>query len=52
MLKWYKMYLDPDQRTGSRNMGGGVAFKVRMTRNRFGTKWHVITRADPSLSTR
>ena len=32
------MYLDPDQRTGSRNMGRGVVFKVRLTRHGFGAK--------------
>ncbi len=43
------MCLDLDQRTGSRNMGGGVVFKVRATRNSFAAKWRVNTRADPSL---
>jgi len=46
------MCLDLDQRTGSSNMGGGVIFKVRMTQNSFGTKWHVFTKVDPSLLTR
>ncbi len=38
MLKWYKCKVDPDQRTGSRNMGGGVIFKVRSTQDSFGAK--------------
>jgi hypothetical protein len=29
---------DPDQRTGSRNIGGGVVFKVRSTQDSFGAK--------------
>jgi hypothetical protein len=33
----------PDRRTGSRNIGGGVVFKVRSTQDSFGT----ITKADP-----
>ncbi len=42
------MYIDPDQRTGSRNMGKGVIFKVRATRNGFGTKVVLNTKDDPS----
>ncbi len=38
---------DPDRRIGSRNMGGGVIFKVRSTQDSFGAKWHMITKADP-----
>jgi hypothetical protein len=34
---------DQDQRTGSRNIGGGVIFKVRSTQDSFGA----ITKADP-----
>jgi hypothetical protein len=34
---------DPDRRTASRNIGGGVIFKVRSTQTSFGT----ITKADP-----
>jgi hypothetical protein len=34
----YKRKLDLDQRTGSRNMGGGVIFKVRASQNGFGAK--------------
>jgi hypothetical protein len=37
MFKKYKHKVDPDQRTGSRNMGG-VIFKVRATQNSFGAK--------------
>jgi len=39
MFKEYKHKLDPDKRTRSRNVGGGVIFKVRATRNGFGAKW-------------
>jgi len=38
---------DPDRRTGSRNIGGGVIFKVRLTQDSFGAKGHAITKADP-----
>jgi len=41
--------LDPDRRTGSRNMGGGVIFKVRLNRSDFGAKWRVNTKAEPSV---
>jgi hypothetical protein len=34
---------DLDRRTGSRNMGGGVIFKVSLTQDSFGLK----TKADP-----
>ncbi len=34
---------DPDRRTRSRNIGGGVVFKVRSTQDSFGA----ITEADP-----
>jgi hypothetical protein len=37
---------DPDQRTGSRNIRGGVFFKVRSTQDSFGAKWHTITKAE------
>ncbi len=30
---------DPDRRTGSRNIGGGVVFKVRSTQDSFGAKF-------------
>jgi hypothetical protein len=29
---------DPDRRTESRNIGGGVVFKVRSTQDSFGAK--------------
>ncbi len=38
---------DPDRRTGSRNIAGGVIFKVRSTQDSCGTKWRAITKADP-----
>ncbi len=38
---------DPDGRTGSRNIGGGVIFKVRSTQDSFGAKGRAITKADP-----
>ncbi len=38
---------DPDLRTRSRNIGGGVIFKVRSTQDSFGTKGRAITKADP-----
>jgi hypothetical protein len=44
------MYLDLDQRTGSRNMGGGVVFKVRTAQESFGPKWRVFTQAEPKVS--
>ncbi len=44
------MYLDADQRTGSRNMGGGVVFKVRTAQKSFGTKWRVFTKAETKVS--
>jgi hypothetical protein len=44
------MYLDPDQRTGSKNLRGGVIFKVRMAQKSFGAKWLVFTEAEPQVS--
>ncbi len=38
---------DPYRRTGSRDMGGGVIFKVRSTQDSFGAKRRAITKADP-----
>ncbi len=30
---------DPDRKTGSRNIGGGVVFKVRSTQDSIGAKF-------------
>ncbi len=30
---------DPDRRTGSRNIGGALVFKVRSTQDSFGAKF-------------
>ncbi len=38
---------DPDRRTGSRNIGGGVIFKVRLTQDSFAPSFGAITKADP-----
>ncbi len=38
---------DPDRRTGSRNMGGGVIFKVRSTQDSLAPSFGAITKADP-----
>jgi hypothetical protein len=33
---------DPDQRTGSRNIGEESSFKVSSTQDSFGAKWRAI----------
>ncbi len=38
---------DPDRRTGSRNIGGGVVFKVRSTQIVLGSSFGAITKVDP-----
>ncbi len=38
---------DPDRRTGSRNIGGGVVFKVRSTQKVLVPSFGAITKADP-----
>jgi len=38
---------DPDRRTGSRNIGGGVVFKVRLTQIVLAPRFGAITKADP-----
>jgi hypothetical protein len=38
---------DPDKRTGSRNIGGGVIFKVRSTQIVSVPSFGAITKADP-----
>jgi hypothetical protein len=36
--------LDLNWKTGSRNMGGGVVFKVRSTQSGFGANWRINTK--------
>jgi len=38
---------DPDRRTGSRNIGGGVVFKVRSNQIVLAASFGTITKADP-----
>ncbi len=38
---------DLDRRTGSRNIGGGVVFKVRSTQIVLAPSFGAITKADP-----
>jgi len=38
---------DPDPRTGSRNIGGGVIFKVRLTQIVLAPSFGAITKVDP-----
>ncbi len=38
---------DPDQITGSRNIGVGVVFKVRLTQIVLAPSFGAITKADP-----
>ncbi len=38
---------DTDQRTGSRNIGGGVVLQSEIDSRQFGTKWRAIKKADP-----
>jgi hypothetical protein len=38
---------DPDRRTGSRNIGGGVVFKVRSTQIVLAPSFGAITKVDP-----